>query len=220
MSRVFLTMAMSLDGFITGPHDDAENPAGINGMRLMDWLNTGDETTPGEPPSDDGNDDGGGGGEQWRPKDPVNQIVFDEMLATGAVITGRRTGSFAGYWGGDHHNGVPVFVRTHQAPDENPYERVHFVTDGIGQCVRQAKDAASDRDVMLHGSLHRPRSPQGRCARQHRAPAPAAPPRARQATVRGPPARSRRPRAGPHAAGTRHPPPALRRAALTTTEHP
>jgi hypothetical protein len=31
-------MAMSLDGFITGPHDDAQNPAGINGMRLMDWL--------------------------------------------------------------------------------------------------------------------------------------------------------------------------------------
>ena len=41
MSRVFLTMAMSLDGFITGPDDDAENPAGINGMRLMDWLSTG-----------------------------------------------------------------------------------------------------------------------------------------------------------------------------------
>jgi ketosteroid isomerase-like protein len=30
-----------LDGFITGPHDDAQNPAGINGMRLMDWLGGG-----------------------------------------------------------------------------------------------------------------------------------------------------------------------------------
>jgi dihydrofolate reductase len=153
MSRVFLTMAMSLDGFITGPHDDAENPAGINGMRLMDWLNAGGETTPDEPPADDGNEDGGGGGgARWRPKDPVNQIVFDEMLATGAVITGKRTGSFAGYWGGDHHNGVPVFVPTHRAPDDNPHERVHFVTDGIGECVRQAKDAAGDSDVMLHGA--------------------------------------------------------------------
>ena len=38
MSQVFLTMAMSLDGFITGPKDDAENPAGTNGMRLMDWA--------------------------------------------------------------------------------------------------------------------------------------------------------------------------------------
>jgi hypothetical protein len=38
MSQVYVSMAMSLDGFITGPHDDAQNPAGINGMRLMDWL--------------------------------------------------------------------------------------------------------------------------------------------------------------------------------------
>src|SRR3954451_1874728 len=38
MSQVYVSMAMSLDGFVTGPQDDAENPAGINGMRLMDWL--------------------------------------------------------------------------------------------------------------------------------------------------------------------------------------
>jgi len=54
------------------------------------------------------------------------------MLATGAVITGKRTGDFAGYWGGDHHNGVPIFVPTHQPPGENPLERVHYVTDGPG----------------------------------------------------------------------------------------
>ena len=36
MSQVYVSMAMSLDGFITGPHDDAQHPAGINGMRLMD----------------------------------------------------------------------------------------------------------------------------------------------------------------------------------------
>ena len=41
MSQVYVSMAMSLDGFITGPHDDAQNPAGINGMRLMDWLGGG-----------------------------------------------------------------------------------------------------------------------------------------------------------------------------------
>ncbi len=41
MSEVSLTMAMSLDGFITGPDDNAENPAGTGGMRLMDWLSGG-----------------------------------------------------------------------------------------------------------------------------------------------------------------------------------
>ena len=43
MTKVFLTMAMSLDGFIAGPDDDAQNPAGTDGMRLMDWLGTNDD---------------------------------------------------------------------------------------------------------------------------------------------------------------------------------
>ncbi len=142
MAHVYVTMAMSLDGFITGPHDDAQNPAGINGMRLMDWLAGGDSH---------GDGDGSSVG-AFRPRDPNSRIVFDEGLATGAVITGRRTGDFAGYWGGDHHNGVPIFVPTHQPPAENPFERIHFVTDGIAACVQQAKAAAGDRDVMMHGA--------------------------------------------------------------------
>ena len=73
-------------------------------------------------------------------------------MATGAVITGKRTGDFAGYWGGDHHNGVPIFVPTHEPPAENPFERVHYVTDGIAACVQRAKAAAGDRDVMMHGA--------------------------------------------------------------------
>lgn len=141
MSRVIVTMAMSLDGFITGPDDDAQNPAGIGGMRLMDWLGGG--------ASDDGDGDGVG---SYRPADPNSRIVFDEMLSTGAVITGRRTGDFAGYWGGDHHDAVPIFVPTHEAPADNPYERVHYVTEGIEACVEQAKAAAGDRDVMMHGA--------------------------------------------------------------------
>ncbi len=84
MAQVYLTMAMSLDGCITGPHDDTQNPAGTNGMRLMDWLAGGDGSSVGA----------------FRPRDPNSQIVFDEGLVTGAVITGRRTGDFAGYWGG------------------------------------------------------------------------------------------------------------------------
>jgi dihydrofolate reductase len=140
MSRVFLTMAMSLDGFITGPHDDAQNPAGIDGMRLMDWLDGV------------GSDQDADNVEGYRPADPASQLVFDESMSTGAVITGKRTADFAGYWGGDHHNGVPIFVPTHQPPADNPYAQVRFVTDGIESCVAQAKAAAGDRDVMMHGA--------------------------------------------------------------------
>ena len=135
MSRVILYMAMSLDGFITGPGDNKQNPAGVGGMRLMQWLGDGGPT-----PTD------------WRPSDGHSQIVFDEAMSTGAVLTGRRTGDFADYWGGDHHDGVPIFVPTHTAPGINRYERVHFVTDGIESCVAQAKAAAGDRDVLLHGA--------------------------------------------------------------------
>lgn len=139
MSEVFLTMAMSLDGFITGPDDNAENPAGTNGMRLMDWLSGGGASDADVPHT-------------FRPTYPHSRLVFDEAMATGAVITGKRTGDFAGYWGGDHHDGVPIFVPTHRPPAENPYERVHYVTDGIASCVEQAKQAAGGRNVMMHGA--------------------------------------------------------------------
>jgi dihydrofolate reductase len=136
MSRVILYMAMSLDGYITGPDDNKDNPAGEGGMRLMEWLDLESGSTVGD----------------FRPTDDQSRIVFDESMSTGAVVTGRRTGDFAGYWGGDHHDGVPIFVPTHTAPSDNPYDLVHYVTEGIEACVAQAKAAAGDRDVMLHGA--------------------------------------------------------------------
>lgn len=135
MGNLVLYMSMSLDGFIAGPGDDKDNPFGTGGQRLHEWL--------------------GGGGEDvggYRPADEAGQTVFDEMIATGAVITGRRTGDFVGYWGGDHHDRVPIFVPTHQAPAGTLPGNVRFVTDGIESCVAQAKAAAGDRDVMLHGA--------------------------------------------------------------------
>ena len=140
MSRLVLYMSMSLDGFIAGPGDEKDNPFGTKGHRLHEWLGPGGEDPGGEDPSG------------FRPGDEPGRTVFDEMISTGAVITGRRTGSFVGYWGGDHHDGVPIFVPTHQAPAGTPPGAVRFVTDGIESCVEQAKAAAGDRDVMLHGA--------------------------------------------------------------------
>jgi len=135
MGKLVLYMSMSLDGFIAGPGDTKDNPFGTGGHRLHQWLGDGGEDTGG-----------------YRPADEAGQTVFDEMMATRAVITGRRTGDFTGYWGGDHHDGVPIFVPTHQAPAGTPPGDVRFVTDGIESCVAQAKAAAGDRDVMLHGA--------------------------------------------------------------------
>jgi dihydrofolate reductase len=135
LGRLVLYMSMSLDGFIAGPGDSADNPFGDNGQRLHEWLG-----------------DGGDDPRSYRPGDEAGQIVVDEMMSTGAVITGRRTGDYVGYWGGEHHGGVPIFVPTHHAPTRSFPDNVHFVTDGIESCAAQAKAAAGDRDVLVHGA--------------------------------------------------------------------
>lgn len=127
MSQLVMYMTMSLDGFIAGPGDDTEHPLGIDGFRLFNWLDARFEPGP-------------------------SGQVFDEAMATGAVVSGRRTYDLAGGWAGDHHDGVPVFVLTHHAPDGDPPGSIRFVTDGVESCVAQAKAAAGERDVMLHGA--------------------------------------------------------------------
>ena len=135
MSSLVLYMSMSLDGFIAGPGDTKDNPFGTGGQRLHKWLGPGGESVY-----------------DFRPGDEPSRTIFDEVMSTGAVITGRRTGDFVGYWGGDHHDGVPILVPTHQAPAGTPPGDVRFVTDGIESCAEQAKAAAGDHDVMVHGA--------------------------------------------------------------------
>jgi hypothetical protein len=38
MSELKVNMMMSLDGFAAGPEQSAENPFGIGGMQLNEWL--------------------------------------------------------------------------------------------------------------------------------------------------------------------------------------
>ena len=137
MGNIVLDMSMSLDGFITGPDDGPDNGLGVDGHRLHAWLAPGDGIDP----------------LTYRPDGP-SRVVFDEMLATGAVLVGRRTFDIAGHWDGDHHDGVPIFVPTHHPPADPPTgaATITYVTDGIESAAAQAKAAAGDRDVMMHGA--------------------------------------------------------------------
>jgi dihydrofolate reductase len=126
MAIIRLYMTISLDGYVTGPQDSMREPMGVGGFRLFNWL-------------DRRNDPG-----------PSGQ-VFTELLSTRAVISGRRTYEHAGHWQGDHHDGVPVFVLTHEVPDEPPPGSVRYVTD-VHECVTQARTAAGDGVVMVHGA--------------------------------------------------------------------
>lgn len=129
-----LYMSMSVDGFIAGPGDDLDHGLGVGGEPLHAWLAAGD----GSPRS-------------HRPESGPNATVFDEMMETGAVITGRRTFELAHEWGGDHHDGVPVLVLTSSEPADPAPGHARYVTD-LEACVAEAEEAAGGRDVLVHGA--------------------------------------------------------------------
>jgi dihydrofolate reductase len=127
-----LYMSMSLDGCIAGPNDVPGNPGGDGFGRLHDWL-----------ASPEGSD---------RPPGPAGEL-YDEMVTTGAVLVGRRTAEQVDHYRG-HHHGVPIVVVSHRAapPSVADYPLVTYATDGIVDAMAQAKAAAGDRNVLVHGA--------------------------------------------------------------------
>ena len=136
MSASVLDMSMSLDGYIAGPNDEPANPGGDDFMRLHEWYGFASDAGP--------NAEASGIGKQF----------LDEARATGAVLAGRNTVEQVDHWGGDHHDGVPIFVPSHRPPGPSvaKYPLVTYVTDGIVSAMTQAKAAAGDRNVLVHGA--------------------------------------------------------------------
>ena len=133
MSASVLYMSMSLDGYIAGPNDEPGNPGGDGFGRLHDWY--GDSQPSGAGPS------------------KASAEFLDEMNATGAVLAGRRTVEQVDHYNG-HHHGVPIFVPSHRPPGPSVanYPLVTYVSDGIESAMAQAKAAAGDRNVLVHGA--------------------------------------------------------------------
>jgi dihydrofolate reductase len=134
MAVSVLYMSMSLDGYIAGPHDNPDNPGGDGGAveRLHAWGQTEDGST--------------------RTSGPGGAMIA-AILATGAVLVGRRTAEQVDHWDGDHHDGVPIFVVSHRPPGPSAatYPSVTYL-DGIEDAMEQAKAAAGDREVLVHGA--------------------------------------------------------------------
>jgi dihydrofolate reductase len=137
VSATVLYMSMSLDGFIAGPNSGPGNGLGDGGHRLHEWFLTGIDA-----------DDRGVG----RPAG-VDGEVFDEVMATGAIVAGRGTFEPAGGWGGDHHDGAPIFILSRQEPgiDIGQWPLVTYLAD-VTTAMTQAKEAAGDENVLVHGA--------------------------------------------------------------------
>ena len=138
MSATVLYMSVSLDGFIAGPNERPDNGLGDGGHRLHDWFLI-----------DPAGGHKGAGGNLTG----VNRQIFDELMATGAVVAGRGTFEPAEGWGGDHHDGVPIWILSRHEPgiDIGQWPNVTYVDD-VRTAMSDAKRAAGDKNVLVHGA--------------------------------------------------------------------
>ncbi len=155
MSRLRFKISMSLDGFVAGPRQGVDDPLGIGGMRLHEWV---------FPLTVWRAMQGLQGGEV----NESTRVVEDSLANIGATVMGRNMFGghpgpwdpqkpWNGWWGLNppfHH---PVFVLTHH-PRE-PFEleggtTFTFVTEGIEAALEQARRAAGGKDVSLAGGAN------------------------------------------------------------------
>lgn len=152
MSRVRIhAIGISVDGFTAGPRQSLENPLGERGPELFQWF---------FPTRTFCRMHGGGEGTMG----PDNDFAARGFDNVGAWILGRNMfgpvrgpwpdESWKGWWGDEPPYHVPTFVLTHYA--RAPLEMrggttFHFVTGGIEEALRRAKDAAGPKDVRIGG---------------------------------------------------------------------
>ena len=136
MSKVFVALAVSADGYITGRDPGAGRGLG-DGTMLFDWYFDGD--TPSQ--VFDG----------FKLSEPSAR-VFDALAGrVGASLAGRNTYDDSGWiHGGTPHPTAPLVVLSHR-PVPTTNDRQTLVTTGIEAAVAVARDAAGDKDVALMG---------------------------------------------------------------------
>jgi dihydrofolate reductase len=130
VGTVIFDISMSLDGYVTAAGRTPEEPMGRGGLRLVDWAIGDDERG--------------------------RKLLDDAVGQLGATIAGRTTyDTSLPWWGPDGPSGSarrPVFVVTHQAPDESPEGGVYeFVTDGIEAALARAQSVAGEAAVVVMG---------------------------------------------------------------------
>ena len=142
--------SVSLDGYGAGPRQDVGNPLGVGGMTLHEWV---------FPTRSFQQMHGAGTGGTTGTDD---DFAARGMAGLGAWILGRNMfgpvrgewpdDRWKGWWGDNPPYHVPVFVLTHHARAPIVMEggtTFHFVTDGIHEALRRAREAAQGKDVRV-----------------------------------------------------------------------
>ena len=145
--------SISLDGYGAGPDQSRENPLGVGGEELHEWM------IPTRTFQQMVGQEGGTTGFE----DDLTRRGFENV---GAWIMGRNMfapsrgewpdDGWQGWWGDDPPYHAPVFVLTHHPRASIPMEGgtiFHFVTDGVQAALQRAVEAAGGRDVRIVGGV-------------------------------------------------------------------
>ena len=152
MSKLRCHISISLDGFVAGPDQSAENPLGKGGERLHDWV-----VSLGAWREVHGRE----GGEV----NASTRVMEETTENIGAGVMGRNMfgppdggdwgdEEWKGWWGDDPPYHYDVFILTHHPRDPVAMEggtTYHFVTGGIESALERARATADGKDVMLWG---------------------------------------------------------------------
>lgn len=143
----------SLDGYGAGPNQDLNNPLGIGGGALHQWMF----------PTRTFHRIFGRAGGATGTDDEFAARGFENI---GAWILGRNMfgpirgpwpdDSWKGWWGDNPPYHTPVFVVTNHPRASITMEggtTFHFVTDGIDAALERAMGAANGQDVRLGGGV-------------------------------------------------------------------
>lgn len=163
MSKVRVSFSVSIDGFGAASQQSLENPMGVGGEVLGEWV-FATQTFRRMHDKDwtfqriDGEHGGATG---------IDDDFFARrFLNVGAWIFGRNMfgpvrgpwpdNSWKGAWGDSPPFRNPVFVLTHYARESIPMQggtTFHFVTDGIDRALERAAAAADGKDVCIGGGV-------------------------------------------------------------------
>jgi dihydrofolate reductase len=146
-----LSYSLSLDGFAAGPDQSLENPLGVNGLEIMNWVFPTHSWSSMH-------------GKEAGERGVDNDFSRESFANVGAWILGRNMFGpvrgpwpdfeWKGWWGDEPPYRCQVFVLTHHArpPLEMKGGTVfYFVTGGIHEALARAQEAASGKDIRIGG---------------------------------------------------------------------
>jgi len=143
MSKVFVDIGISFDGFIAGPNGGPANPLGDGGVKIHDWMFKQKAFL--EHLEMEGGD-----------TDNIDNTIIEEIFGRiGANIMGKRMFEEGeNNWPENAPFHSPVFVLTKEVRE--PWKRkggttFYFVNDGIESAFEKAKAAAGNKDIRISG---------------------------------------------------------------------